>query len=107
MGAPGSQILPSPGGLSRGGWLGAVFPAWPPAGFQPAGWSGAEARLRLGIQMEDTGGIRIVLAGVPAARPLHRGQRSISVSGLTDPMRHAPAGGGTSAMAIEKTLSAA
>jgi hypothetical protein len=57
--------------------------------------------------MEDTGGIRIVLAGVPAARPLHRGQRSISVSGLTDPVRHAPAGGGTSAMAIQKTLSAA
>ena len=69
--------------------------------------SGAEARLRPGIQMEDTGGIRIVLAGVPAARPLHRGQRSISVSGLTDPVRHAPAGGGTSAMAIQKTLSAA
>jgi hypothetical protein len=35
------------------------------------------------IQLEDTGGIRIILAGVAAARPLRRGQRSASASGMT------------------------
>ena len=100
MGAPGSRILLSPGGLSRSGCLCAVFRhgRLPKPG--PLDDPGLMPVSGPGIQIGDTGGIRIILAGIPAARPLRRGQRPVSASGMTDPVRHAPAGGSTSAMAI-------
>jgi len=41
----------------------------------------AGVHLRRGIQIEDTGGIRIVLTRLPAASPLRRDRRSASPSG--------------------------
>jgi len=79
MDAPGSRILLRPGGLGRGGRLRRGVPGHgrlPGSGPLDDG-----AHLRPENQIEDTGGIRIVLAGVPAARPLRRNRRSASPPG--------------------------
>jgi hypothetical protein len=82
MDAPGSRILLRPGALGRGGQLRRGVPGH---GRLPGSGSlddpGAGAHLRPGVQIEDTGGIRIVLAGAPAARPLRRDRRSVSPLG--------------------------
>jgi hypothetical protein len=82
MNAPGSRILLRPGGLGCGGRLRRGVPGHGRLpGPAPLDDPGAGAHLRTGIQIEDTGGTRIVLAGIPAARPLRRDRRSVSPSG--------------------------
>jgi hypothetical protein len=108
MGAPGSRIGLRPGGLGRGGRLRRGVPGHgrlPGSG--PLDDPGLVPISCPGIQIEDTGGIRIVLAGVPAACPMRRDWAISFAARMTDPARHAPADGGASAMAIRKTLSAA
>ena len=98
---------PAPDGLDCGGRLRRAYPGMAACRIRPAGCPGAGARLRTGIQIEDTGGTRIVLARVP---PLAHGV----VTGY-QLRRHddRPPYGmhlrtrGASAMAIRKTLSAA
>jgi hypothetical protein len=107
MDAPGSRIGPRPAAWAAAADSAAAFLAWPPAGSGPLDDPGLMPISHPGIQTEDTGGIRIVLARVPAARPLRRDRRSVPPSGMADPVPHAPADGGASAMAIRKTRSGA
>ena len=107
MDAPGSRMLLRPSGLGRGGPLRRGVPGHGRLlGSGPLDDPGADAHLRTEIQIEDTGGTRMVLAGFP---PL----AFCAVTGDQfrrqddRPTRHAPADGGTSAIAIRKTLSAA
>jgi hypothetical protein len=104
--APGSRIPRRPGGLDRGGRLRRGVPGHvrlPGSG--PLDDPGLVPILRPGIQIEDGGGIRIVLAGSP---PLaHRVVTGDQLRHLDDAPRVAcAADGGASAMAIRKTLSA-
>ena len=82
MDAPGSRILLRPGGLGRGGRLrrGVLGHGRLP-GSGPLDDPGLVPISDPGIQIEDTGGIRIVVAGIPAARPLRHDRRSVSPSG--------------------------
>ena len=63
MDAPDSRVLLRSGGLGRGGQLRCGVPGMAacrvPERWMTQGW----CHLRPGIQIEDTGGIRIVLAG--------------------------------------------
>jgi hypothetical protein len=106
MDAPGGRILLRPGALGRGGRLRRGVPGHGrlpvPARSMIRGWCPSLA----GIQIEDTGGIRIVLAGFP----------SLALCVVTcDQFRRRDDGPraactwdrGASAMAIRKTLSAA
>jgi len=92
MGAPGGRILLRPGGLDRGGRLRRGQPG---RGRLPGSGSldgpGAGCHLRIGIQIEDADGVRIVLARFsPLALCVVTGDQ------LRDqddgPLRHAPAG---------------
>jgi hypothetical protein len=107
MDASGSRILLRPGGLGRGGRLRRGVP-----GHGPLPGSGP---------LDDPG---LVLISGPASRSRTPAASRPSWPGfpplalcvvtaisfavrMTDPVRHAPADGGASAMAIRKTLSAA
>jgi hypothetical protein len=82
MDAPGGRILLRPGGLGRSGRFRRGGPGH---GRLPGSGSLDDPGLvpisGPGFQIKDTGGIRIVLAGVPAACPLRRDRRSVSPSG--------------------------
>ena len=86
MDAQGDRILLRPGGLGRGGRFRRGGPGHgrlPGSGSldDPGLVPGLVPISGPGFQIEDTGGIRIVLAGVPAACPLRRDRRSVSPSG--------------------------
>ena len=65
MGAPGSRILLRPWGLVADVSFAAVFPGMAACRVQDCQVTQAGVRPRPGIQIEDIGGIQIVLAGVP------------------------------------------
>jgi hypothetical protein len=65
VGAPGSRILLRPWGLVADVSFAAVFPGMAACRVPDCQLTQAGVRPRPGIQIEDIGGIRIVLAGVP------------------------------------------
>jgi hypothetical protein len=82
---PGSRILLRSSDLNRGVRFHRMFPGMA-ACRGSAGWMiRARVNPRPEIQIEDTSGIWIVPARVPAARPLRRDRRSVSQSGLRIP----------------------
>lgn len=65
MGAPGSRILLRPWGLVADVSFAAAFPGMAACRVPGCQVTQAGVRPRPGIQIEDIGGIQIVLAGVP------------------------------------------
>ena len=65
MGAPGSRILLRPWGLVADVSFAAAFPGMAACRVPDCQVTQAGVRPRPGIQIEDIGGIQIVLAGVP------------------------------------------
>jgi hypothetical protein len=88
VGAPGSRILLRRWGLVADVSFAAAFPGMAACRVPDCQVTQAGVRPRPGIQIEDIGGIQIVLAGVP---PLALGT-AIAIGfavRMTDPVRHA------------------
>jgi hypothetical protein len=88
VGAPGSRILLRPWGLVADVSFAAVFPGMAACRVPDCQVILAGARPRPGIQIEDIGGIQIVLAGVPPLASAPRSAIDFAVR-MTDPVRHA------------------
>jgi len=76
----GSRILLRSGDLTVPADSTATFRSMAVCRLRPAGWSGAGVHLRPRIQIEDTGGIRIVLASAACTAG---GEASVTATGKT------------------------
>jgi hypothetical protein len=106
VGAPGSRILLRPWGLVADVSFAAVFPGMAACRVPDCQVTQAGVRPRPGIQIEDIGGIQIVLAGFHRSPSARRSAIGFAVR-MTDPVRHAAVDEDTGACQSRMPLSAA